>query len=63
MADMTRLQDLLEQATELLDQAGQEIRNRNFNQATNLERILDSLTSICAIQEEIKARRVPGKSE
>ncbi len=63
MADLTRLQALLEQATELLDQAGQEIRNRNFNQATNLERILDSLTSICAIQEEIKTRRVPGESK
>ena len=53
MASLNRLQDLLETAVQALDQAGKEIRAQNFSPERNLERVLDSLAGICAIQDEI----------
>ena len=57
MASLNRLQELLETAVQALDQAGKEIRAQNFSPERNLERILDSLASICAIQDEIRRQK------
>ena len=67
MASLNRLQDLLETAVQALDQAGKEIRAQNFSPERNLERILDSLAGICAIQDEItrqkESRQEPAEHE